>query len=84
MSTQASPPRVAPDGMRANEQALFFQEVPALIHTARDALENHYVGTLSLWLLGAAFVSVLVGAILYFLAVSPSVIRVLGPLLSSQ
>ncbi len=81
MSMCATTNRSAPAGTVVNGQALVVYEVPALARAARDAVENHYVGTLSSWMLGAGFVGVLAGASVYFLAVSPYVISVLGPLL---
>jgi hypothetical protein len=67
-----------------NGQTLVFHELPALTHTARDARENHADGRLTKWLLGGVLVGVLAGAYLYFLAVSPYILRVLGPFFDSH
>jgi hypothetical protein len=64
----------------SNGRKLAFQEQPALMEAARDAVENHCLGRMSSWMLGAAIIGVLGCAGLYFLAVSPHVIRVLAPL----
>ena len=81
MSTHAESSHAALPLIRVNGQTLACHEVPALKQTARDALEDRYVGMLSAWMLGAGLVGVLAGAGLYFLALSPYVIRVLGPVL---
>lgn len=64
----------------SNGRALVFREQPALTDAVRDAVENHRVGSMSTWMLGAAIASILGGASVYFLAVSPYVISVLAPL----
>lgn len=78
--THTHPSQATPSRAMVNGQALIIHEVALLTHTARDAIENHHMGTLSLWLLSTALISLLAGASLYFLAVSPYVIRVIGPL----
>ncbi len=63
-----------------NIRAPVFHEVLELTQTAQDAIDNSRVGRMSTWMLGAAIVSALGGASVYFLAVSPYVIDVLAPL----
>lgn len=61
-------------------RTLSFLKQPALMQTARGAVENHRTGVLSSWMLGAVIIGVPGGTGVYFLAVSPYVIRVLAPL----
>ncbi len=84
MNIQSAAGEATLPSRRFNDRALVFHEVPALEKTARDALENHRVGTLSRCLLGAALGLVLCSAVVYLLAVSPYLIGVLGPLFQAH
>lgn len=68
----------------SNGQALAFHEVPALTHVAHGAIENHHVGALSTWLLGAVLALVVAGMGIYLLALSPYLIAVLAPLFQTH
>lgn len=80
MSMQIDTLPAAPVVLEVNAQPLVLHKIPALRQTALDGAENHYLGRLLLWMLGAGLVGLAAGASLYFLAVSAYVIRVLGPL----
>jgi hypothetical protein len=68
----------------SNGRELTFQEQPELTDAVRNAVENHRVRRISSWMLAALLGSVLGGAIIYFLAVSPYVVSVLAPLFQAQ
>lgn len=80
MDTYASISGISPATAAENVHAITFREMSGLLETARNAIENHRLGILSLWMLGVGMVGTIIGGSLYFLAVSPIVIRALGPL----